>query len=116
MGQCCSGAEWGVGRFGPETCLTVCVTSDVRHGLWGAGPSWGAGAGGRGLLSRLRGGGWAVFWQGGAGGWGGVEQTPGEVGQSSGRVGQAPGAPQPWWSWTQWPSLSGSLAECSLLT
>ena len=70
MGQCCSGAEWGVGRFGPETCLTVCVTSDVRHGLWGAGPSWGAGAGGRGLLSRLRGGGWAVFWQSGAGSWG----------------------------------------------
>ena len=90
----------------------------IRCQTWplGAGPSWGAGAGGRGLLSRLRGRGWAVFWQGGAGGWGGVEQTPGGVGQSSGRVGQAPGAPQPWWSWTQWPSLSGSLAECSLLT
>ena len=69
MGQCCLGAEWGAGPFGPETCLTVCVTSDVRRGLWRASPSWG---------------GWAVFWQGGAGSWGAtamVELDPVAVAQ-----------------------------------
>lgn len=45
------------------------VESDIRRGLWWAGSSWGAGAGGWRVLSRLLGGG-AVFWQGGAGSWG----------------------------------------------
>lgn len=102
MGQCCSGEEQGSCALAQRP-TRPCVSHQT----------WPLGGGGRQLggVEHTPGRGQSSG-RAGAGGWGVSSRLAG----GGGRRGQAAGGLQPGWSWSQWLLLSGSFAECSLLT